>query len=310
VNRGRSFLLLLALAAGVGAYVWFVEMKRDPDAAEGPAREKLFAVEASQIQELRLTAETGEPSTLKRNGDRWLLSEIPGAEVDESEANGIVTSLAGLEATRVVDEQPASLAEYGLDKPRMTVAFTDPAGKQQTVHIGSRTPTGGDLYAKLADSPRVILIGSWLEETFNRSRSDLRDKSVMKFARDAVGAITITNPSGTFVLTRVNGVWRITTPIDAEADDAGVESLISRLASARAQTIVDAPAAASTGLSKPVASVAVTAGPTRSTLEIGAAAGEGSVYARDAARNLVFTVESSLADELKKKPDDFRKKEQ
>ena len=310
MKRARSFLLLLAVAAGIGAYVWFVEMKRDPDAAEEAPREKLFAVEPSQIQEVRIRNEQGEASTLKRAGERWIIAEIPGAEVDETEAGNIVTSLAGLESNRVVDEQPASLAEYGLDKPRITASYKDAAGAERTLLIGSKTATGGDLYAKLADSPRVVLIGSFLEESFNRSRFDLRDKSALKFARDAVGTISITNATGNVVLTRKDGAWRITSLADAPADDAAVESLISRLSAARMQSIVDAPDLAATGLSKPAAAVTVTAGPQQARLDIGGPAGEGSVHARDAQRGIVFTIESALADELKKKAEDFRKKDQ
>lgn len=310
-NRGRSFLFLLAIAAALGGYVWFVEMKRDLDSEGDAAREKLFAVEAAQIQEVRLTNEAGEQSTLRKAAEgRWSLVEEPGAEVDETEAGNITTGLATLEANRVVDEQPPSLAEYGLEKPRVTAAFTDAAGTQHTLLIGSKTPTGGDLYAKLAGSPRVVLIGSYLEETFNRSRFDLRDKSVLKFARDAVGALTLTSSEGTVSLARRDGAWTITAPSAGPADDAAVDGLIGRLSAARMQSLVESPDAAATGLAKPAASVALTAGPTRAVLDIGGPAGEGSVYARDSVRNLVFTVEASLADELKKKPDDFRKKSQ
>lgn len=310
MKRARSFLLLLAVAAGIGGYVWFVEMKRDPNAVEEAPREKLFTVEPSQIQEVRLRNEQGEESTLKRAGERWTIAEIPGAEVDETEAGNIVTSLAGLESNRIVEEQPASLAEYGLDKPRITASFKDAAGAERTLLIGSKTATGGDLYAKLADSPRVLLVGSFLEESFNRSRFDLRDKSVLKFARDAVGSISITNASGTIVLTRKDGAWRVTSLGDAPADDAMVESLISRLSAARMQSIVDAPDMGAMGLAKPAAAVTVTAGPQQARLEIGGPAGEGSLHARDAQRGIIFTVESALADELKKKAEDFRKKDQ
>ena len=309
-NRGRSFLLLLAAGVALGAYVWFVEMKRDPNETDATPAVKLFTVEPAQIQEMRLTNSTGEVSTLRRTGTGWAIAEVPGAEVDEAEAMNIATALATLEASRTVDEQPPSLAEFGLDKPRIQAAFTDGAGKQHAVLIGSKTPTGGDLYAKLADSPRVMLIGSYLEESFNRSRFDLRDKAAMKFARDAVGGVTITSGTPTITLTRAGGAWKLTSPTDAPADEAAVEGLIGRLATARMQSMVDASESADTGLAKPAASVAVTAGPTRAHLEIGGPAGEGRVYARDTVRNLVFTVEAALADELKKKPEDFRKKDQ
>ena len=310
MSRGRSFLLLLALAAGIGAYVWFVEMKRDPNATEEAPREKLFTVDAAQIQEVRLRNEAGEESTLKRSGDRWTLAEAAGADVDDTEAGNIVSAFSTLESTRVVDEQPASLAEYGLEKPRITASFKDAAGKERSLLIGTKTAAGGDLYAKLADSPRVVLVGSFLEETFNRSRFDLRDKRALKFARDAVGSISITNASGSMVLTRSAGAWRVTAPSDSPADEAAVESLISRLSAAQMQSIVDTADMAKTGLAKPAASVSLSAGPQQAQMEIGGPAGEGSVYARDTQRGIVFTIESSLADELKKKAEDFRKKAQ
>jgi hypothetical protein len=133
---------------------------------------------------------------------------------------------------------------------------------------------------------------------------------VLRFARDAVGSMTITNASGTMIFARRDGAWHMTAPSEAPADDPAVESLISRLSAARMGSIVDAPDLNKTGLAKPSASVAVTAGPARAVLEIGGAADGESVYARDPQRGMVFTVESSLATELKKKPEDFRKKDQ
>jgi hypothetical protein len=156
----------------------------------------------------------------------------------------------------------------------------------------------------------VVLIGSYLEETFNRSRFDLRDKRVLRFARDAVGNITITNASGTMSFGRRDGAWHMTAPSAAPADDPTVESLVSRLSAARMGSIVESPDLNKIGLTKPSASVAVTAGPTRAVLEIGGPADDQNVYARDPQRGMVFTVESALATELKKKPEDFRKKDQ
>ena len=43
----RSFLVLFAVAAGLGAYLYFVESKRDPSDAE--KKEKVFTVGADKI---------------------------------------------------------------------------------------------------------------------------------------------------------------------------------------------------------------------------------------------------------------------
>ena len=309
MKRGRSFLLLLALAAGVGAYVWFVELERDMSAPETPA-EKVFAVEADQIQEVRLHNEAGEESVLQRSGDRWVFAGQDGVDVDPTEAADIASGLADLESQRVVDEQPPSLAEYGLETPRVTVSFKDAAGAERTLLVGNRTPTGGDLYAKLADTPRVFLIGAWLDETFNRSRFDLRDKSALKFSRDAVTNVTLTSSGGTVALAQAGGEWRLTSPEEAPADNAAADAIVNALSSARMQSVVETPDPAVMGLARPAVTASVTAGPTRAVLEIGGPAADGTLYARDAVRGLVFTVDASLADQLSKTAADLRRKDQ
>src|SRR5688500_16296959 len=100
-------------------------MARNPDAESEAPREKLFTVEPAQIQEVKITNDAGEQSTLRRQGTRWTLVEAPGAAVDETEVSNITNGLASLESNRVVDEQPPSLAEFGLDTPRITVSFKD-----------------------------------------------------------------------------------------------------------------------------------------------------------------------------------------
>ena len=310
MKRGRSFLLLLALAAGVGAYVWFVELERDMTVSDTPA-EEVFAVEADQIQEVRLRNEAGEESVLQRSGDRWVFAgDASGIDVDPTEAANIASGLADLESQRVVDEQPPSLAEYGLETPRITVSFKDGAGAERTLLIGNRTPTGGDLYAKLSDASRVFLIGAWLDETFNRSRFDLRDKAALKFSRDAVTHVTLTSSSGTVALAQAGGEWKLTSPDEAPADNGAADAIVNALSSARMQSVVDAPDPAAMGLARPAVTASVTAGPTRAVLEIGGPAADGTLYARDAVRDLVFTVDASLAEQLTKTPADLRRKEQ
>jgi hypothetical protein len=55
--------------------------------------------------------------------------------------------------------------------------------------------------------------------------------------------------------------------------------------------------------------VTLSTGSSRAALAIGGAAGEGAVYARDLSRPAVFSIESGLADDLKKDPSDYRLKD-
>jgi hypothetical protein len=63
------------------------------------------------------------------------------------------------------------------------------------------------------------------------------------------------------------------------------------------------------GLATPAITVRLGAGSAQAALALGGDAGDGNVYARDVSRPAVFTLESAIADELKKGADDFRRKD-
>jgi hypothetical protein len=71
----------------------------------------------------------------------------------------------------------------------------------------------------------------------------------------------------------------------------------------------DAAALKDYGLDKPEVTAHVGAGSSEAGLAIGKPAAEGTIYAKDLSRPMVFTVEKSLVDDLKKSPDDFRVKD-
>jgi hypothetical protein len=238
----------------------------------------------------------------------WQITAPSAAEADSSEISGITTNLATLDQGRVVEENPANVAEFGLEQPRVEVAFKS-AGQEQRLFIGSKTPTGGDLYARTAAQPRVFLIPSYVESTFNRRTFDLRDKTALEFDREKAEGLEVVTKGRTLRFQKTNGEWQITQPPGQRADVAAIEGLVSRLAGLQMKAIVEAPDAKTHGLDDPAATVRISSGSSQATLLLGNSAEEGTVFARDAARPAVFTVESSLLDDLKKDAGEYRQKD-
>ncbi len=301
----RSFLGLLVVLVGLGAYLYFVESKRDP-MDTGEKREKVFTVEADAIEEVSVKAESGERTTLRKSGSEWQVVEPSAAPADATEISGITSNLARMEQERLVEENPGNLADFGLAEPRIEVGFKAGSNEGRLL-IGSKTPTGADLYAKTAASPRVFLVASYLESTFNRKPFDLRDKKALAFDRDAADRLEILTDGRTLSFAKKDGAWQIAQPDIPRSDTAAIEGLLSRISSLQMQAIPEA--ASNTGLDKPAATVRVGAGSAQSTLLIGDPAGESAVYARDASRPDVFTVEASLLEELKKDAGEYRQKD-
>ena len=99
----------------------------------------------------------------------------------------ITTNLGTLEITRVVDENPADLKEYGLDAPRVEIEFKASGdktyGDYHRLLIGAKSPTGGQLFAMRDADKRVILVPGHTDAIFNRSTFDLRDKTLVAIDR-------------------------------------------------------------------------------------------------------------------------------
>ena len=311
MKRGRSTLILLALAAALGAYIWFVEMKREP-AGDEPKGEKVFAaLEADKIAALTLTASNGDVTTLKKEGAGWKIEKPVQVSADASEVSGVTSNLATLDLTRVIDEKPASLEAFGLDKPRLRLTFTA-AGKPRTLLLGAKTATGGDTYAKLDDAPRVFTVPSWLEQSLDRTTFQLRNKAIVSVDREAVDHVAIIGAPGTIELKKDGSEWRLVQPLQGRADSAEVGSLLTRLSSGQMQAIVaEQPATLDTyGLQPPRTTVTATgSSKTLAQVFVGSASGEAAVHMRDASRPIVFTVEKALADDLQRPASAYRAKD-
>jgi hypothetical protein len=216
-----------------------------------------------------------------------------------------------VEIQRVIEEKPSDLKEFGLAEPRVEVAFKT-GGKERRLQLGQKTPSGSDVYAKLADDPKVFLVSSFLDSTFNHSTFDLRDKSVLKLDREKIDTMEVTASGHTSRFEKKAGEWQIAEPPSGRADFGAIDGLVSRVSSVQMKSIVAAPRDLKTyGLDKPAATVRLGSGSSQATLLVGAAAeGEtGSVYAKDFSRPTIFTIDSTLVDDLKKDASEYRQKD-
>jgi Domain of unknown function (DUF4340) len=195
------------------------------------------------------------------------------------------------------------------------VAFKTEADKglAHTLLIGEKSPTGSDMFAERQGQKRVFLIPAYQESSFNRSTFELRDKTVLKFERDKVDGIEVNAGGKPVLFAKEGGDWKLKKPLEVRADFGAVEGLIGRLQTVQMKSIVtNEPSAADLkkyGLDKPAETVNLNLGSARATLVVGGKADDTTVYARDTSKPVVMTIESSLADELKKSADDYRRKD-
>lgn len=311
--RGRSFLILLVVAVAVGGYAYY-QSTRDSSASL-PKENKVFAgVDAEKIQDIEVHAANGDTTKVARDGAAWKIVAPLAGDADASEATSLGSTLSTLTAGTEVDPNPTSVKEYGLDPARIMVTFHLTGDAQpHTLLVGIKTPTGGDLYARVDGQPKLFLIGGSNEDSLNKTTFNLRDKTVLKFQRDGVDSLQIEQGGKTVLVEKKsNSEWHMKTPIDARADASAIDGLVGRLFQLQMKSLVTADGSAELkkyGLDKPDVTATVGAGSTRASLALGGKSPDGAIYARDLARPMIFTLEANLADDLKRKPDDLRLKD-
>ena len=157
----------------------------------------------------------------------------------------------------------------------------------------------------------MFLISSYLDSSFNKKTFDLRDKTVLKLDREAIGTLSVIMPAKTLRFSKSSGEWRITEPVNARADFTSVDGLVSRLNTLQMKSIAaDQPGSlAEFGLDKPAATIQLGSGSSQATLLVGKAAADNTIYVKDQSRPAVMTIDANLMDELKKDAGEFRQKD-
>jgi hypothetical protein len=313
----RSTIALVVVLAGLGAYIYFVTSKvpEGGPTSDDAKKEKVFAaLQADKIEEVKVSTAAGDSTTLKKDGSSWKITQPSDLPASESDVSQLTSALGQADIVRVIDENPSNLNDYGLSNPRVEVDFKAAGDKDyRKLFIGEKTPTGGDFFAKRNDEKKVFLISASQDTSLNKTTFDLRDKTLLKFERDKVDALDISSGGKDMAIAKDGGDWKMSKPVQTRADFGSVEGLVGRLQTVQMKSIVADSASPADlkkyGLDKPEATVNLGLGSARATLLFGGKAADNTVYARDASKPAVVTVESALLDDMKKSADDYRRKD-
>ena len=311
----RSTGIMLVLFLALGSYAYFIESERPP-ASETDVNEQALDVEQSAIVSLSVTTRNGDDTSLNRDGEEdWTVVEPFMATADNNAVSAIVESLASLEIRRVVEETPSDLSPFGLVQPTVSIGFsTENNSASLTLAVGDETPTGADRYATLTGSDRVFLIASAVETTFNKDSFELRDRSLLEFIGPDVIGFSVENNKAETRFEKTDGNWRIVSPLNARADFGVVEGLVGRVGSAEMVSVeresYDTDEEIEPfGLANPGMTVTVDAGNSKHALLVGTEGPDGTVFGRDESRDVIFTIDAALVDDLNREPSAYRKQE-
>lgn len=239
---GRTILVLLILAAGLGGFFYYDTYSLGPrrEKAES-AKGRIWTVEPKDIEAVTV-ARKGETLRLKRAADGgWDMLEPVKTRGDRAVVDDMVTGLATARMDREIDPNPAKPADFGLDPPDAEVKIEVKGRAEPLVlRVGSKNPTGVWVYAREGAKPAVITLSESIARDTSRPVADFRDHTVIAFDRKNVTGLDLdVNGDQMALAAEQPGKWRIVKPRALSADTDLVSEFLDKLEGAKATEFVD-----------------------------------------------------------------------
>ncbi|MDE0127858.1 MAG: DUF4340 domain-containing protein [Bryobacterales bacterium] len=300
--KANPLVIAVALLALLGGAVWYTRENPPPDEDAAP---KIVDVEEDEIRSITLRRAGEEAIEMARGEEgEWEFAGGLAVAADDSSVGLLASSLASLNAERVVSESVVDWSPYELDDPALAVSYRLEEGGGE-VRFGRDTPTGTGVFARLEGDTRLFTVYSYNRNSFDKSVFDLRDKRLLKVDEDTVTRIELETASRMLAFERDGGDWRIVQPMEARADDFTVGDLSRAVRTAEMTEILEEDGdSGAHSFDRPVASVRITDG--GGTHELVVAKDGDDHFARSSDQAGVYAVSSTLGGSLDKELADFR----
>ncbi len=335
--KPKTLLVLSLLVLAFGAYVAFYEKDLPSTDERREQEKKVLLFEGDDVRALsvewadatvRLERPAPEAET-EDDGDaaapeagrpdpEWWLVEPLEARADRSAVDAVLSSLAGLEKERTLED--VDLADLGLDEPEVEVTIETEEGKT-VLAVGLEVPASNDRIVSVTGHSAAYQVAGGFVGDLTREPGEWRDKSLFTAGRNDVERLTLTagdlrEAGPRLLLARRGEDFWIESPLADRAEVDHVNALLTELTGLKVGAFLDDPALLdpqALGLEPPrrvlEAIIAGSGEPFR--LELGAAvepgtaaAGGDRVYGR--ADGQLFEIETRLGEAFERQPAAWR----
>lgn len=244
MSRYWPTILLLVVLVGLGGYLYLVEFPaKQQEEKQETAQKQLLPFPETAITGLSVTTAQGPLEIRLTEPGKWSIMAPLRTEADTREVQALIRALVTATVSRTLEDQTTQLVAFGLEPPVTTITVT--AGTQQeTFSIGDSGPLSNTLYVLRGSDRRILLTSLAPKDVVNKSLMTFRRKELLKFVQNDIERVRLTYPTTEIVIYNMakdkpKPSWKIRYPIEAEADQNEVRSLMFRLEDVKALGIID-----------------------------------------------------------------------
>lgn len=313
--RTKVTLVLLLLNVALFFFIFRFERRWRIEESWKEARRRVLGAEAADIRSIAISGGDRDLS-LSRRGDTWFIDRPLEWPANPNAVSRIVNELQFLEHVtsfyvRDLAKIGMSLADYGLDRPKLAITFTSgepglaPAARTTILQLGDPTKDGISLYLLSPDGERIHVVSQSLARSLALTFEELHSETVFTipvFEARSLNLQTAAPSSLRIRLRRDGSRWSFETPIIARASKTATELAINALNGLRVTSFVTGDRPAALPADKPSLRISLEGNNRRETLILGDALGATAIprssatspdieyYAQLDGRDALFTV--------------------
>lgn len=301
----KNAIILAVIVALLGGAYYFISKNKKPDTSGTDTSETIKVLDYTTDKIQQVTVENADGTfVIVKKDTNWELTSPAGFKADASKLSSIAINASSVIADKLVESDAKDLSIYGLDKPvQIILKLTD--GTEKTLQLGSETPTKGGYYAKLKDSGKVYVIGSYTAEALLVKRLELKDKTLYTLKSEDVISVSMDRKGSNVFKAQKNGDtdWQMQAPIQGAVNTSALGPMIDALTQTTITDYVEENAAdlSKYGLANPAYVFDFATSSAEYKLQLGSEKEKGSlIYAKLDGSNDVFTISESAYNFLDK----------
>jgi hypothetical protein len=205
----------------------------------------LMTFKVDDVTKFTIAKDNGQTIEVERDGDKWRIVKPGNYPADPTQVRQLLSSLVNAKVADFISDAPASVSQYGLEKPHVTVTVYGKGSASESLLFGfKQTEQGKDgIYVRRGERTPVYTVHQWVLSGVDKTALDLRDKTVLGFQPSDVQSVDVAAGSDHFSLKRVPaGGWNIIEGgKTGRADVPVVERLLDEIRDLKGVSIVADP---------------------------------------------------------------------
>ncbi len=240
---------MLAFAATLFAFIYFVERHTRPTSANAAPTPPLLSLRPTEITNIVLRRTNQFVLRAERVNQQWNLALPIFYPAQTFAIEKLLQTLSTISAytylsPQDVSDQKRSLANFGLDVPAATVVLHH-GGHRTELLFGSRTPVGDQVYVQLLNAPGIYVVGAELLDLLPASANEWRDTALLDLKDYTLDRIEVRNAARNFAieLNPTNKTLYLSKPSVARASAPKVEAMLRKVQTTQVRFVTDDPRA-------------------------------------------------------------------